>query len=134
MMETTADERTEAYDMGFNDSIELTTDEVREMTARPAGADDPAAAVSESFAAYTDGARWANSLLPRLRALAEFEDRSGFGTYTVASDRAEWRLDELVEAYRDGWVDKTLGYDRYASRSDLPADQSGAGETPEGSA
>jgi hypothetical protein len=43
----------------------------------------------------------------------------GVGTYTDGSAENSERLDELVRAYRDGWVDKSLGYDRYSSRPHL---------------
>jgi len=115
-METDRETRREAYDMGHNDAMTLTTEEVRELTRE---AQEAGQAVSESFSHYTDTARWANTILPQLRALAGYDDPMGVGTYTAGGPAATWRLDEVVEAYRDGYVDKTLGYDRYQSRPHL---------------
>lgn len=119
MIETDRSDRREAYDMGFNDSIALTTDELEAMQDRPGMGEDASQAVAENFSAYTSGARWANSLLPRLRAMAGYDDTMGTGTYSDGSQVHAERLDELVAAYRDGWVDKSLGYDRYQSRPHL---------------
>jgi hypothetical protein len=118
-METPRHARREAYDMGFNDSLALTTDEIQEMADRPHMADDAGQALSESFSYFTDSARWANSLLPRLRSLAGYDDTTGVGTYTDPAGSPPDALDELVGAYRDGWVDKSLGYERYGSRPHL---------------
>jgi hypothetical protein len=117
-METDRETRREAYDMGHNDAMTLTTAEVREMTREAQEADQ---AVSENFSHYTETARWANAILPQLRALAGYDDPAGHGTHTAGGQAASWRLDEVVEAYRDGYIDKTLGYDRYQSRPHLMA-------------
>jgi len=119
-METDRETRREAYDMGHNDAIELTTAEVREMTRE---AQEAGTAVSENYERYTETARWANTIPPQLRALAGYDDPMGHRTHTPGGPEASWRLDEVVEAYRDGYVDKTLGYDRYQSRPHLMAEE-----------
>jgi len=77
-METDRETRREAYRMGYSDSIELTTEEIQSMT-RPDR--DPEQSLHETFGYYTDGARWCNTVLPKLRAMAGFSDRNGAGTY-----------------------------------------------------
>jgi len=119
MIETHRHERRKAYDMGFNDSIALTTDEIRDMDMGWSWSDDPEVSVAESFDGFTSGALWANTILPRLRDMAGYSDRLGVGTYTDGTAECSERLDELVNSYRDGWVDKSLGYDRYSSRPHL---------------
>jgi len=119
MIETHRHERRKAYDMGYDDSIALTTDEIREYTTETPGADDPEVAVAWDFDSFTSGALWANTILPRLRDMAGYSDRLGVGTYTDGTAECSERLDELVNSYRDGWVDKSLGYDRYSSRPHL---------------
>jgi len=119
MIQTHRDDRRQAYDMGYDDSISLTTDEIRDMTRT---SEDPEAAeriVSQDFAGFRSGAHWANTVLPRLRDIAGYSDSMGVGTFTDGSAENSERLDELVRAYRDGWVDKSLGYDRYSSRPHL---------------
>jgi len=119
MIETHRHERRKAYDMGFNDSIALTTDEIRDMNMGWSWTDDPEVSVAESFDGFTSGALWANTVLPRLRDMAGYSDRIGSGTFTDGTTECSERLDELVNSYRDGWVDKSLGYDRYSSRPHL---------------
>jgi len=119
MIETHRHERRKAYDMGFDDSIALTTDEIRDMDMGWSWSDDPEVSVAESFDGFTSGALWANTILPRLRDMAGYSDRLGVGTYTDGTAECSERLDELVNSYRDGWVDKSLGYDRYSSRPHL---------------
>jgi len=119
MIETHRHERRKAYDMGFNDSIALTTDEIRDMNMGWSWTDDPEVSVAESFDGFTSGALWANTVLPRLRDMAGYSDRIGSGTFTDGTTECSERLNELVNSYRDGWVDKSLGYDRYSSRPHL---------------
>jgi len=119
MIETHRHERRKAYDMGFDDSIALTTDEIRDMDMGWSWSDDPEVSVAESFDGFTSGALWANTVLPRLRDMAGYSDRIGSGTFTDGTTECSERLDELVNSYRDGWVDKSLGYDRYSSRPHL---------------
>jgi hypothetical protein len=120
-METTQERREEAYRMGYADSIALTTDDVQEMVDDDPLGTDASQAVRNQFTHYTDGARWCNTVLPHLRRLADYDDRHGKGTYTDGTEMNSWYLEELIEAYKHGWVDKSLGYDRFSSRSDLPA-------------
>jgi len=75
--------------------------------------------VASHFDGFTSGVRWCNHVLPRLRDMAGYSDPTGYGTYTDRSAENSERLDELIRAYRDGWVDKSLGYDRYSSRPHL---------------
>jgi hypothetical protein len=119
MIETHRHERRKAYDMGFDDSIALTTDEIRDMDMGWSWSDDPEVSVAESFDGFTSGALWANTVLPHLRDMAGYSDRIGSGTFTDGTTECSERLDELVNSYRDGWVDKSLGYDRYSSRPHL---------------
>jgi len=126
MIQTHRDDRRTAYDMGYSDSISLTTDEIREMDMGWSWSDDPEVSVAESFDHYQSGAKWANTVLPRLRDIAGYSDPTGYGTYTDGSAENSERLDELVRAYRDGWVDKSLGYDRYSSRPHLREEEEAA--------
>jgi hypothetical protein len=119
MIQTHRDDRRTAYDMGFQDSIALTTDEIRAYTRDAPGADEPETAVATYWDGFTSGARWANTVLPRLRDMAGYSDSMGVGTFTGGDPESSKRLDELIRAYRDGWVDKSLGYDRYSSRPHL---------------
>jgi hypothetical protein len=123
MIQTHRDERRQAYDMGFDDSIALTTDEIRAYTRETPGTDEPETAVASYFDGFTSGARWANTVLPRLRDMAGYSDSMGVGTFTDATPESSERLDELVSAYRHGWVDKSLGYDRYSSRPHLKEEE-----------
>jgi len=119
MIQTHRDDRRQAYDMGYDDSISLTTDEIRDMTRTSEDPDAAERIVSQDFDGFRSGARWANTVLPRLRDIAGYSDSMGVGTFTDGSAENSERLDELVRAYRDGWVDKSLGYDRYSSRPHL---------------
>jgi hypothetical protein len=119
MIETHRHERRKAYDMGFDDSIALTTDEIREYTTETPGADDPVVAVASGFDGFTSSAQWANTVLPRLRDMAGYSGSFSAGTFHADMTECSERLDELVNSYRDGWVDKSLGYDRYSSRPHL---------------
>jgi len=123
MIQTHRDDRRTAYQMGFDDSIALTTDEIRAYTAETPGTDEPETAVATYFDGFTSGARWANTVLPRLRDLAGYSDPTGYGTFTDGSTENSERLDELIRAYKDGWVDKSLGYDRYSSRPHLRVEE-----------
>jgi len=115
-METDRETRREAYRMGYSDSIELTTDEIRDMTEDH---ERPEQSLHENFHYYTSGARWCNTVLPKLRAMAGYDDPGGRGTYTDGGVAEIRRLDEIVESYRDGWIDKSLGYDEFHSRPQL---------------
>jgi hypothetical protein len=126
MIQTHRDDRRQAYQMGYSDSIALTTDEIRAYTRETPGADEPETAVTTYFDGFTSGARWSNTVLPRLRDIAGYSDSMGVGTYTDGSAECSERLDELVRAYRDGWVDKSLGYDRYSSRPHLKEEEEAA--------
>lgn len=119
MIETLRHERRKAYDMGFDDSIALTTDEIRSYTAETPGADDPEVVIASGFDGFAESAQWANTVLPHLRDMAGYSDRIGSGTFTDGTTECSERLNELVNSYRDGWVDKSLGYDRYSSRPHL---------------
>jgi len=119
MIETHRHERRKAYDMGFNDSIALTTDEIREYTTETPGADDPVVAVASGFDGFSSSAQWANTVLPHLRDMAGYSGPFSEDTYHADMTECSERLNELVNSYRDGWVDKSLGYDRYSSRPHL---------------
>lgn len=115
-MATDRDTRREAYQHGYNDGMELTTAEIMESEDR---LDDPEEVVHRDFHHVTESARWANHIAPRLRRLAGYQDPAGMGTFTDPAGTDSWELDEVVEAYRDGRIDRTLGYDRFKSRPDL---------------
>lgn len=95
-----AETRKEAYEMGFDRFKGLSGEETEEFTFEP----------------FTQSAEWANTILPRLRAMAGYSD-SGYGTYTEentvlvtsedpsAERESRYLFDELVDMYRNGAYD-----------------------------
>lgn len=62
---------------------------------------------------YTQGAHYANTVLPNLRRLAGYED-SGHGTYQVCPDeQTSQRHSDLVDSFREGWVDQQLAQTKW---------------------
>ena len=62
----------------------------------------------------SDSARFANTVSPNIRALAGCEDH-GYGTYTDCDEKAQWKEDELWDAFYEGvGMQVSDEYDRYA--------------------
>jgi len=104
----------EAYNMGYEEFFSLSGEETEDF----------------DFAPFTDSARWANIILPKLRAMAGFDDR-GHGTYRESrqvaaiepgceeDEPAEAELmdcsfvfEELSDAFRKGAYDAVEGNER----------------------
>lgn len=55
---------------------------------------------------YTQSSQWSNHVLPKLRKLANFQDKTGAGTYTYPpSGDNEYLLEELVNEYLRGMTE-----------------------------
>ena len=76
----------EAYDMGHNEFSDVDASDAEEI----------------QFSHFTESARWANVIAPKLRAMAGARDPTGKGTYTqhreVAAIHAGCEEDEPAEA------------------------------------
>jgi len=71
--------------------------------------------VSEVMDNYTQYDSYANIDLPKIRAMAGCKD-SGYGTYQNCSEKDDYRVDELMEAWIDGISD---GFDKEAKKIKL---------------
>jgi len=82
----------EAYEMGYNEFQ-----------------GDPVPPEMLDTAGYTSGARYANIILPELRAMAGYSD-DGYGTWQEltgeARNEAPYLLNELVDAFFSGMYQK----------------------------
>lgn len=68
--------------------------------------------LSEVMDNYTQYDSYSNHDLPRIRAMAGCQD-SGYGTYQNCSEKDDWRVDELMEAWNDGIYE---GFDEEAEK------------------
>jgi hypothetical protein len=132
MIQTHRDDRRQAYQMGYDDSIELTTDQISDLLGEEPDGTPPEWVGEDYWRGFASGSQWADSVLPRLAAIAGYEGAAD--SWPVVSGDAERRerLDETLRAYRDGWVDKSLGYDRYSSRPHLAETADGQAVDQEG--
>lgn len=90
-----------AYDRGQRCDAHLIAEE-------SATQEEAELAILNGFEHMTESARWCHHILPDLRAVAGYDD-SGMGTYTLdPDDECHYRLDELTDAYRCGYVDGAL--------------------------
>jgi hypothetical protein len=104
---TQADEdaQAEAYGMGYED---MRPDVAQELAGEAGSEEAAIEAAAESLHHLQESALWANTVAPRLRELAGFED-AGYGTFQQApSGEAQDRFDSLLDSYTEGYTDRVL--------------------------
>lgn len=85
--------RQEAYEMGY-------------AHAMPDSGEISYQEISQGLEHFKEGAKWANTIAPKLRATAGAKDPTGKGTYT------DWPIDaarrvydsDVIEGFSEGWV------------------------------
>lgn len=104
---TQADEdaQAEAYSMGYED---MRPDVAQEIAGAAESEEAAITAAAESLHHFQESATWANTVAPKLRELAGFED-AGYGTFQQApSGEAQDRFGTLLDAYTEGYTDRVL--------------------------
>jgi len=104
---TQADEdaQAEAYSMGYED---MRPDVAQEIAGAAESEEGVIEAAAESLHHLQESALWANTVAPKLRELAGFED-AGYGTFQQApSGEAQDRFDTLLDSYTEGYTDRVL--------------------------
>jgi len=103
--QTAGDAQAEAYSMGYED---MRPDVAQELVLGVESEDAVIEAAAESLHHFQESATWANTVAPRLRELAGFED-AGYGTFQQApSGEAQDRFDSLLDSYTEGYTDRVL--------------------------
>ena len=88
----------EAKKMGKNKAEEITDngDKVKE---------DIDNLITRAEEGITQSSEYANSILPDLRSMAGFKD-SGYGTYRDGGEEEQFKLNELVNKYWEGFSER----------------------------
>jgi len=99
----------ELVEEAYNYGLEEGSGGDPQLLEEEAGGEREALEIAHStFNQYTQYAHYCNTVLPKLRRMAGYEDR-GHGTYQKApSDQCRDRLDSLVEYFQQGWIDAQL--------------------------